>query len=57
VPLIQLVVALHLIMPMQLRVQRQAEDDEKNLITVRLQTEVIDKVAVMVIARIEHKPV
>jgi hypothetical protein len=35
---------------------RQAGDDEKHLVVVRLQTESIGEVAAMVIARIERKP-
>jgi hypothetical protein len=56
-PLVWLVVALPLIMPMQLHVQHQAGNYEKNLVIVRLQTELIGKVAAMVIAPIENKSV
>jgi hypothetical protein len=35
---------------------RQAGDDEKHLVVVRLQTESIGEVAAMVVARIERKP-
>jgi hypothetical protein len=35
---------------------RQAGDDEKHLVVVRLQTESIGEVAAMVVARIECKP-
>ncbi len=38
------------------RIQHQAGNDEKNLIVFRVQTELIGKVAAMVIACIEHKP-
>ncbi len=55
-PIVQLFVVLPLITPMQLHVQCQARDNEKNLIVVRLQKELIGKVTVMVIACIEHKP-
>jgi hypothetical protein len=41
----------------QSRVQQQASNDEKNLIIVRLQTELIGKVTAMVIDLIERKPV
>jgi hypothetical protein len=49
--------ALPLITPMQLHVQQQADNDEKNLVMVLLQMELIGKVAAMVIACIECKPV
>jgi hypothetical protein len=38
------------------RIQCQANNDEKHLVVVWLQTESTGKVAVMVVAHIEHKP-
>jgi hypothetical protein len=57
VPLVWPVVALPLIMLMQLHVQHQVGDDEKSLVIIWLQTELIGKVTAMVIACIERKPV
>jgi hypothetical protein len=52
-----LVVVLPLIVVTQLHVQRQAGNNEKNLVIVPLKTESIGKVAAMVIACTERKPV
>jgi hypothetical protein len=40
----------------KLRIQHQAGNTEKNLVVFRVQTELIGKVAAMVIAHTEHKP-
>jgi hypothetical protein len=40
----------------KLHEQRQADNNEKNLVVFRVQMESIGKVAAMVIACIEHKP-
>jgi hypothetical protein len=40
----------------KLRIQCQAGNDKKHLVVIWLQPESTGKVAVMVVARIEHKP-